>query len=105
MAGYFAEQQFVAAKQTFDEGMVGEGQKLHEKYCEKCHAEGGKVVTGEEYYLLAGQWTPYLHNALTDFQGGTREVPKKMQKKLEKLVAKEGDKGLAAVLSYYASEQ
>jgi len=105
MAGYFAEQEFVPAKQKFDEGMVSKGQKLHDKYCEKCHAEGGKPLKDEEYVLLAGQWTPYLHNAMTDFQEGAREMPKKMKKKLDKMVEKEGDKGLAALFAYYASQQ
>lgn len=105
MAGYFAAQTFVPAKQSFDEGLVSSGQKLHDKYCEKCHAEGGKVLKGEEYVLLAGQWTPYLHNSMIDFQAGTREMPKKMKSKLDKLVKKEGDKGVAALLAYYASQQ
>ena len=107
MAGYFAAQTYTPAKQSFDEGMVAEGQKLHDKYCEKCHEDGGKPLEGDdvEYYLLAGQWTPYLQYAMADFQSGARDMPKKMAKKLEKLIQKEGDKGLAAVLAYYASQQ
>ena len=34
-----------------------------------------------------------------------REMPKKMKKKLDKLVEKEGDKGLDALWAYYASEK
>ena len=107
MAGYFAEQEFVPAKQSFDEALVSDGGKYHEKYCEKCHAEGGKVLKGEdeEYSLLAGQWTPYLHYAMDDFQNDRREMPKKMKKQLEKMVKKEGDKGLDALYAYYASQQ
>jgi sulfide dehydrogenase cytochrome subunit len=107
MAGYFATQTYVPAKQTFDEGMVSKGEKLHDKYCEKCHEEGGKPIEGEdaEYSLLAGQWTPYLVNAMHDFREGTREMPKKMKKKLDKMLKKEGDEGLAALYAYYASQQ
>ena len=43
MADYFAKAQFAPAKQKFDTALVKEGGKLHEKVCEKCHSEGGKV--------------------------------------------------------------
>jgi len=105
MATYFADQKFVPAKQKFDEGLVKTGQKLHDKYCEKCHSEGGKILKDEEYYILAGQWTPYMRYALADFMEERREIPKKMKKKLAKLVKKEGDAGLEALYAYYASEQ
>jgi sulfide dehydrogenase cytochrome subunit len=105
MGTFFAGQEFKHAKQDYDEKMAKVGAKLHDKYCEKCHAEGGKVLEDEEYYLLAGQWTPYLRNVLADFREERREMPKKMRKKLEKLIEKEGDKGLDALWAYYASEQ
>jgi sulfide dehydrogenase cytochrome subunit len=107
MADHFAAQMFVPAKQEFDAAAAENGAKLHDKYCEKCHEEGGKPIKGDdaEYSLLAGQWSPYLHNALTDFREGRREMPKKMKKKLEKLIKKEGDEALAALNAFYASEQ
>ena len=105
MATYFAGKEFKSAKQPFDQGMVKTGMKLHDKYCEKCHAEGGKVVEEDEYYILAGQWTPYLQYAMADFQEERREMPKKMKKKLDKLVEKEGDKGIEALFAFYASQQ
>jgi len=105
MGTFFAGKDFVAAKQKFDDGLVGKGLKLHDKYCEKCHSEGGKIVEDEEYYILAGQWTPYLQNAMGDFMDGRREMPKKMKKKLEKMLKKEGTEGLDALFAYYASEQ
>ena len=107
MAGFFAGQKYVAAKQEFDEAAAKKGAKLHDKYCEKCHEDGGKPLEGEdaEYSLLAGQWVPYLQNSMTDFQEGTREMPKKMKKKLDKMIEKEGDKGLEALYAFYASQQ
>jgi sulfide dehydrogenase cytochrome subunit len=105
MATFFAGKKFVAAKQEFDEGLTKTGLKLHDKYCEKCHSEGGKILEDEEYYILAGQWTPYLKNAMADFMEERREMPKKMKKKLDKLIKKEGDAGLEALFAYYASEQ
>jgi sulfide dehydrogenase cytochrome subunit len=105
MGTFFARQKFKPAKQKVAEGLVDKGRKLHDKYCEKCHEEGGKVIEGEEYYILNGQWTPYLKNAMADFMEERREMPKKMKKKVEKLIKKEGDKGLDALWAYYASEQ
>jgi sulfide dehydrogenase cytochrome subunit len=105
MGTFFAGQNFVAAKQKFDDGMVKDGLKFHDKYCEKCHSEGGKTLEDEEYYILAGQWTPYLRNAMGDFMDGRREMPRKMKKKLEKMLEKEGDEGLNALFAYYASQQ
>jgi sulfide dehydrogenase cytochrome subunit len=107
MAGHFAAQKLVPAKQDFDAKAAEEGAKLHEKYCEKCHEEGGKPLEAEgaEYSLLAGQWLPYLEYAMADFREGRREIPKKMKSKLDKLIEKEGDKGLAAINAYYASQQ
>ena len=107
MAGYFAAQTFVPAKQTFDEALASKGEKLHDKYCEKCHSEGGKPLKGddEEYSLLAGQWTPYLQYTMSDYVDGRRTMTKKMKKKVDKLLEKEGDKGLEALYAYYASQQ
>ena len=42
---------------------------------------------------------------MDDFQNDRREMPKKMKKQLEKMVKKEGDKGLDALYAYYASQQ
>jgi len=107
MAGHFAAQKLVPAKQEFDVAAVKKGARLHNKYCEKCHEDGGKPVDGEnaEYHLLAGQWTPYLVNTIADFRAGRREMPRKMKKKLDKLIEKEGEKGLAAINAFYASQQ
>lgn len=107
MAGHFAARKLVSAKQEFDAAAAKKGAKLHDKYCEKCHEDGGIPLTGddEEYSLLAGQWTPYLENAMTDFREGHREMPKKMKKKLDKMIKKEGEEGMAAINAFYASQQ
>jgi len=107
MAGHFAARKFVPAKQKFDAAAARIGARLHNKYCEKCHEDGGKPITGEdaEYSLLAGQWIPYLENSITDFRAGHRKMPRKMKKKLDKLIKKAGDKGLTAINAFYASQQ
>jgi sulfide dehydrogenase cytochrome subunit len=105
LASFFAGHKFVPAEQKFDQKLADAGAKIHDKWCEKCHAEGGKILADEEYYILAGQWTPYLKYTLEDFKAGTREMPKKMKEKFDGMVKKEGDKGVDALLSYYASQK
>jgi cytochrome subunit of sulfide dehydrogenase len=127
MAEYFKAKPYKAADQTFDAKLAEKGAKHHDKYCEKCHSEGGKILTAEaaakakeadeedeeeegeagdeEYQILAGQWTPYLRYTMEDFREGRREMPKKMKSKLKDLIAKQGDKGLEAIFAFYASEK
>ena len=132
MAEYFVGKPFKPADQRFDEKLAAKGAKLHDKFCEKCHSEGGTVLaagdakedvkakgkakddededddeksSGEDYYILAGQWTPYLTFTMDDFRADRREMPKKMKSKLKDLIAKEGEDGLQALFAFYASEQ
>ncbi len=104
MAGYFAKQEFVAQDQTFDADKAAKGAKLHDKYCEKCHAEGGSSAE-DDSGILAGQWKPYLAYTLEDFLSGSREMPKKMKKKMKKMIAKKGDGSVELLLNYYASQK
>ncbi len=106
MGEFFHEQTFIPAKQAFDEAKVAQGEKLHEKFCEKCHVEGAKPVPDEEdYYILAGQWTPYLKYSMSDFREDRRVMPKKMGKKLEAMLEDNGDASLDALWAFYASQQ
>jgi len=102
MAGYFSKLKFSGAKQKADKKLAAKGAKLHDKYCEKCHAEGGSSAE-DDSGILKGQWTPYVKWSLADFTDGKRTPPKKMKKKLNKLIKKEGDKGIEALLHFYAS--
>ena len=104
MAGFFAKQTFVAAKQDFDASKAEAGKKLHESNCKKCHEEGGtKDIDGSS--ILAGQWKPYIHYTLTDVLSGDRSVGKKMAKKVKAVHADGGDDAIAALVEYYASQQ
>jgi sulfide dehydrogenase cytochrome subunit len=104
MGEYLHQQAYEPAKQEFDQALVDQGAKLHDRYCEKCHIEGGKPVPDEEdYYILAGQWTPYLKNAMTDFQEDRRTMPKKMRRKLERMLEEDGDESLTALYAFYAA--
>jgi len=104
MAGFFAAKPFVKGKQDFDKELAAKGAKLHDKYCEKCHAEGGQSAA-DDAGVLAGQWTPYVHIALEDFKAGTREAPKKMAKQMETMLSKEGEEGVKQLLNFYASQK
>lgn len=102
MGEFFAKQKLSVPQQEHDAALVKKGAKLHDKYCEKCHAEGGTSAE-DDSGILAGQWKPYLEFTMADFQAGSREMPKKMAKKVKQLNEKEGDAGLEALLNFYAS--
>ena len=104
LADFYSRQKWVPAKQKFDAAAAKKGAKLHEKYCEKCHEDGGRKAD-EDIAILAGQWKHYLHFTMADFMSGKREMTKKMKKRVEKLVKSKGKEGLNAVLEYYASQQ
>ena len=104
MAGFFAKQKFVRMDQAHDSDMAGKGAKLHKKYCEKCHEDGGRS-TEDDAGILAGQWKPYLKYTMSDFMSGNREMPKKMKKKVKSLQERHGDKGLDELFDFYASQK
>jgi sulfide dehydrogenase cytochrome subunit len=110
MAEFFNTQEFKPAEQSYDTALVEQGTGLHDKFCENCHADGGTPLRedgedAEDYYLLAGQWTPYLEYTMQDFREDRRKMPKKMREKLDGLLEQEGEAGIAAVFAFYASQQ
>lgn len=102
LAGYFSQQTFVPAEQTADAAAAEAGAKLHDKYCEKCHAEGGSS-SEDDAGILLGQWRPYVHATMNDFISGDREGYKKMMKKVNDMLEKHGDEGLEQLLEYYSA--
>lgn len=104
MAGFFAKQPMHRPEQQVDTAMAKKGMKMHEKYCEKCHEDGGRS-SADDAGMLAGQWTPYLHYTMKDFIDGKREMPKKMKKKVDEVKAKGGDAAIDALISYYGSQR
>ncbi len=105
MAGYFHELPFIPAEQELNAELVDTGQRLHDTYCEKCHGEGGKPLIDEEYYITAGQWIPYLRNTMQDFREERRPIERRMQKKLDRMLEREGESSLEALFAFYASQQ
>ncbi|MGD8567481.1 MAG: c-type cytochrome [Gammaproteobacteria bacterium] len=104
LAAYYAKQTFKPRKQEFDPAKAKQGEKLHNQYCEKCHENGGRI-TQNNYGILAGQWVPYLRQAIQDYLDKKRRVNPMMITKLEKLKKAAGDEGIDQLLHYYASEQ
>jgi len=104
MAKYYSAKKFVAAPQKTDAAMAAKGAKLHDKYCEKCHSEGGSLAD-DDAGILAGQWMAYTHWQIEDALSGAREFDKKMIKQLKKVHKKEGDAGIMALLHYYSSQK
>ncbi|MCP3868432.1 MAG: cytochrome c4 [Gammaproteobacteria bacterium] len=104
LAEHYAALPFVKAVQPFDPAKVKKGAKLHDRYCEKCHAKGGQSAE-DDAGVLAGQWVQYTQWQMDDFRTGHRTAPKKMTKKVKKLLSKEGTAGTDALLNYYASQQ
>ena len=100
LSEHYANQNFIAAKQPFDNAKVETGAEVHQYQCSKCHEEGGSSME-DDAGILAGQWTEYLEQAFSDFRAGERESERKMIKAVNKLTTEEVD----ALLHYYASQQ
>jgi len=100
LAQHYAGKKFVRAKQSFDPALAKKGAVLHERSCEKCHADNGSSPK-DDSGILAGQWMPYLQEALADFKAGKRPIDKKMKPKIEKLDKADFD----ALVHYYGSLQ
>ncbi len=98
IAGYFSKQQFVRADQAFDANLAKKGKSVHDKYCEKCHSEGG-TMSEDDAGIPAGQWMPYLRHTLKEFRTGKRPISKKMRRRLEKVQ----DNDIEALVNYYGS--
>ena len=99
LADYFSGKRHVAAIQPFDSALAAKGKRVHDDACEKCHENGGRKGDGSG--TLAGQWVPYLKHAITDFNGGHRDMPKKMRAKMKEL----NDKDFEALVQFYASQK
>ncbi len=95
-AKYFSAQTFIVHKQGGDDALADAGRKVFNKRCEKCHEKGGNPE--DDNGIILGQWKPYLKLQFTQFGDKTREAPKKMRKKFDKL----SDEQKAGILEYLA---
>lgn len=99
LANYFESRKFEPVKQTFDPALAAVGAELHrEEGCERCHSDGGRT-TNLMAPVLAGQWMPYLRQAMSAIRSGEKSGPKMMNKAVKGLSPNE----VEALLHYYAS--
>lgn len=103
VATYFSAQDFVAPRQHSDSTQAASGKDIHQRYCEKCHEDGGQN-TADDVGLLAGQWKLYLGYLFEDLAAGHRQIPKKMKTKVDAVVADHGDEGIDHLIEYYAGQ-
>ena len=104
MADFFTKQKLQLRPQETDAAKVKVGAKLHDEYCEKCHEDGGrKDEDGSS--ILAGQWMPYLKYSFDDYDLGSREMSKKMKKKVESMVKEHGKESIDQIVHFYASQK
>ncbi|MCH9004423.1 MAG: cytochrome c4 [Proteobacteria bacterium] len=101
IAEFYGSKEFVAARQEFDADKAAVGAKVHKRLCEKCHADGGSYAD-DDASILAGQWMPYLEQALADQLSGDRTMlDEKMREKTDQLSEGDGE----ALIHFYGSQQ
>ena len=98
IAAYLSKKKFVRAKQKFDPVLAAKGKEIHEMYCEKCHSEGATQAK-DDAGMMAGQWIPYLSQAMDEFESGKRPIPKKMKAKLDEVTPED----MNALVQFYGS--
>jgi sulfide dehydrogenase cytochrome subunit len=86
MGEFFAAQEMHFADQSAG-GMAAKGGELHDKYCDKCHADNG-TDPEDEAGQLGGQWSTYLKYQLEDVMDGSRDPGKKMVRQVTKMQKK-----------------
>lgn len=87
---------FARAKKCTNPEKVEAGRKLHEMYCRRCH---DSESASDSSAMLEGQNAQYLEGALKQIEGGERNIPRKMRKKLAEL----SPEHRKALMEYYAS--
>ena len=81
---YFSKQAFIPARQPSVPALADKGKKVYVKRCKKCHGDNGNDPE-DDAAILKGQWLTYLKAQMKEFQSGSRPIPKKMKKQLDKL--------------------
>lgn len=104
LAAFYEKQAFKPRDQKFEADKASKGKELHNKYCEKCHENAGRI-TENNYGFLAGQWTPYLKKVIQDYIDKKRNAPPMMITKLKKMKEAHGEGSLDLLMHYYASLQ
>ena len=104
LAYHFSHQEFRAWPQPHDPRLAQFGERVHERYCGRCHSHGGRA-TAEGAAVLAGQPMDYLRYTFENFLSGRRYVSHKMRLKFRAMYRKHGEPGLVRLVHFYASRQ
>lgn len=95
---FFAGKKFIKANQPSDSTLAKKGKAIHDKNCEKCHANSGTEAK-DDAGVLAGQWTNYLRKTFQEYKAGKRHMEQKMKPRIQEL----DEADIEALLNYYAS--
>lgn len=99
-AAHYAQFEYVAREQPFDEALATTGQGVHEEKCASCHSAAAVAsADAQPAGMLNGQWREYLEYSLEEYANGGRPQPDEMRSALESL----DDAQREALLQYYAS--
>lgn len=104
LAEFYEKKTFKPREQKYDTNKATKGKVLHDKYCEKCHENAGRI-TDNNYGFLAGQWTPYLKKVIQDYLDKKRNAPPMMITKIKKMEEIHGKESIDLLMHYYASLQ
>ena len=102
MASYFSRVDFQPHAQRVKWGRIGQGRRLHRRYCRACHGDL-KQAPSKGAARLNGGWLAYLRWTLQDYLIGINQTDAEMSKQLTRLLKRHGNEGLEALLNYYAS--
>ena len=98
---FYGNKEFISAEQEFDAEKATVGAKVHKKLCKKCHSDGGSYAD-DDASILAGQWMPYLEQALADQVSGERTMlDEKMREKTDQL----SEDDATSLIHFYGSQQ
>ncbi len=100
VAAHYAALPYVKAVQEFDAELAAAGETIHDKHCNRCHADAG-MDPEDEAGMLGGQWMGYLRTTFAEYASGEREQMDKMKEKMDILC----EEDIEALLHYYASQQ
>lgn len=100
LAVAYGNMEWVKAEQEFDPDLAAKGEAIHQKGCDRCHADAG-TDPEDEASMLGGQQMGYLRTTFEEYAAETRDQPKKMKDELDALSAEE----IEALVHYYGSIQ
>lgn len=101
LASFFADFDWISAKQEADPALAARGKVLHETRCAACHTDSGRSARSN-MPRLAGQWREYLVIALTDAQDPNRTTP--TPQAMMSMMKGLGGDDLEALSHFYAAQ-